>query len=67
MDQQSLERRTFIKHVTMAGAGAILIPALLPKSALVMDTNDALKDKQVLLVFGGWKGHEPEKCLLSRP
>ncbi len=62
MDQQSLERRTFIKHVTMAGAGAILIPALLPKSALGMDTNDALKDKKVLLVFGGWKGHEPEKC-----
>ncbi len=62
MDQQSLERRTFIKHVTMAGAGAILIPALLPKSALGMDTNEALKDKKVLLVFGGWKGHEPEKC-----
>ena len=62
MDQQSLERRTFIKHVTMAGAGAILIPALLPKSALGMDTNDALKGKKVLLVFGGWEGHEPEHC-----
>jgi len=62
MDQQSLERRTFIKHVTMAGAGAILIPTLLPKSALAMDTNDALKGKKVLLVFGGWKGHEPQQC-----
>ena len=62
MDQQSLERRTFIKYVTIAGAGAILIPALLPKSVLGMDTNDALRDKKVLLVFGGWKGHEPEKC-----
>ncbi len=62
MDQQSLERRTFIKHITMAGAGAILIPALLPKSALAMDTNDALKGKKVLLVFGGWEGHEPQQC-----
>jgi len=62
MDQQSLERRTFIKHVTKAGAGAILIPTLLPKSALAMDTNDALKGKKVLLVFGGWKGHEPQQC-----
>ena len=62
MDQQSLERRTFIKHFTMAGAGAILIPSLLPKSAMGMDTNDALKDKKVLFVFGGWEGHEPEHC-----
>ena len=62
MDQQSLERRAFIKHVTLVGTGAILIPVLLPKSALGMDTNDALKDKKVLLVFGGWEGHEPEQC-----
>jgi type 1 glutamine amidotransferase len=62
MDQQSLERRTFIKHVTMAGAGAILLGASLPGSVLGMDTNDALRDKKALFVFGGWKGHEPEKC-----
>ncbi len=49
MDQQSSDRRTFIKHFTMAGAGAILLPGLLPKSALGMDTNDALKGKKVLL------------------
>jgi type 1 glutamine amidotransferase len=62
MDQQSLERRTFIKHVTMAGAGAILIPGLLPKSAMGRDNNDALKDKKVLFVHGGWEGHEPDEC-----
>jgi len=62
MDQQSSERRTFIKHLAMAGAGSILIPGMLPKSAQGKDANDALKDKKVLFVFGGWKGHEPEQC-----
>lgn len=62
MDQQSSDRRTFIKHVTLAGAGAILIPGLMPKSASGMDTNDALKGKKILFVYGGWKGHEPEQC-----
>jgi type 1 glutamine amidotransferase len=62
MDQQSLDRRTFIKHVSIAGAAALMIPGLQPKSVLGMDTNEALKDKKVLLVFGGWTGHEPEEC-----
>ena len=62
MDQQSLERRHFIKHLTMAGAGALLIPGLMPKTALGSDTNDALKGKKVLFVYGGWEGHEPVKC-----
>lgn len=62
MSQQSSERRTFIKHVTMAGAGAILIPTLLPKSVQALDTNDALMGKKVLLVYGGWDGHEPRQC-----
>lgn len=62
MDQQSLERRFFIKRVTMAGAGALLIPGLIPKPALGSDTNDALDGKKVLFVYGGWEGHEPVKC-----
>lgn len=62
MDQQSSTRRTFIKHVTMAGAGAFLLPGWMPSSAFGMETNDALKDKKVLFVYGGWKGHEPEQC-----
>ena len=62
MDQQSSERRTFIKHIAMAGAGTILLPGILPKSVQAKGANDALKGKKVLFVFGGWKGHEPEQC-----
>lgn len=62
MEQESLERRRFIKHLTMAGAGAVLLPGLLPGSAMGKDTDDALIGKKTLFVFGGWKGHEPEKC-----
>jgi type 1 glutamine amidotransferase len=62
MDQHSLQRRTFIKQLTVAGAASVLMPSLLPKTAMARNNNVALKGKKVLFVFGGWKGHEPEKC-----
>ncbi len=46
----------------MAGAGCILLPGFMTKTALAKDVNDALKGKKVLFVHGGWQGHDPEKC-----
>ena len=62
MDQQTLARRTFLKQTAMAGAGAILIPGLMPNTAFGRAKSEALKDKKVLFTWGGWKGHEPEQC-----
>jgi type 1 glutamine amidotransferase len=62
MDQQTLARRTFLKHAALAGAGAMIVPGLIPKSVLGRNVPDALKDKKVLFSWGGWKGHEPEPC-----
>ena len=62
MTKKSLVRRTFIKHGTMAGAGALILPGLLYKTAVGQENESALKDKKVLLTWGGWTGHEPEQC-----
>jgi type 1 glutamine amidotransferase len=51
-----------MKQLTVAGAGSMLIPVFLPKTVMGRNSNIALKGKKVLFVFGGWKGHEPEKC-----
>ena len=62
MKKKSLARRTFIKHGAMAGAGAIMLPGLLHKTAYGRQDESVLKDKKVLFTWGGWRGHEPEQC-----
>jgi len=39
-----------------------MLPVILHKTALGQENESALKDKKVLLIWGGWKGHEPEQC-----
>jgi type 1 glutamine amidotransferase len=62
MHRQTLNRRTFLKHTAIAGTGAALIPGLLPLKASGRQTESALAGKKVLFIYGGWEGHEPEKC-----
>ncbi|MFC2098158.1 ThuA domain-containing protein [Bacteroidota bacterium] len=62
MHQQSSSRRTFLKHAAIAGAGAVIIPSFIPKAAYGKQQDTRLQGKKVLFVYGGWEGHEPEKC-----
>jgi type 1 glutamine amidotransferase len=62
MEQHSLERRTFLKQLTLSGTAIVLAPGWMSEAALGKADNDQLKGKKVLFVYGGWKGHEPVKC-----
>jgi type 1 glutamine amidotransferase len=54
-------RRSFISQSAAAAAAAIITPSVFRRSFLP-ETNSPLNGKKVLFVWGGWMGHEPDKC-----
>ncbi len=62
MGSQSFDRRAFLKHAAVTGTAAALAPGLLSFSTSGRQSEPALKGKKVLFIYGGWEGHEPEKC-----
>jgi type 1 glutamine amidotransferase len=54
-------RRSFITKSAAATAAAIITPSALGRSFL-QDLKSPLYGKRVLYVWGGWMGHEPDKC-----
>lgn len=52
---RNMSRRNFVGTSAAAGIGATLTA-----SKIVLGEN--AKKRKVLLVFGGWKGHDPEPC-----
>jgi|GEM_PF-3887891 len=47
------------KKIALAGMPAITLMSLLLLAAQPECTGQDLKGKRVLIVFGGWDGHEP--------
>ncbi len=62
MKTHSLSRRSFIEKAVTAGAGAVLGSAACQEPSGGSD-NPSLKGKNVLMVWGGWEGHEPRQCV----
>jgi type 1 glutamine amidotransferase len=56
-----VSRRSFISKGVLITAASIISPAILSRSNFVQ-SGSALKGKKVLFVWGGWMGHEPDKC-----
>lgn len=56
-----VSRRNFISKSASVAAAAIVMPSLLGKR-LPGSGLSPLKGKKVLYVWGGWMGHEPDKC-----
>lgn len=56
-----ITRRSFISKGAMLASAALVVPSLAGRS-LYQDSPTVLKGKKVLYVWGGWKGHEPDKC-----
>lgn len=54
-------RREFLKISAGLGATALVGSAACRPSAALLDSN--LKGKKVLMVWGGWNGHEPKQCI----
>jgi type 1 glutamine amidotransferase len=54
-------RRSFIRKASLAAAAAVIIPPVMVKGNS-RPADSPLKGKKVLFVWGGWMGHEPDKC-----
>lgn len=55
-----ITRRTFIKNGSALAALAVIGPAGFPMNS--KEEKSVLNGKKVLFIWGGWQGHEPEKC-----
>jgi uncharacterized protein len=56
-----LSRRQFISRSATLAAAAVITPSLLG-SKFSSSSEQTLNKKRVLFVWGGWMGHEPDKC-----
>jgi hypothetical protein len=56
-----MNRRKFLYQAGLAGTMLGISP-LLQASASPLKTLPSLKNKKILFVWGGWAGHEPDKC-----
>jgi len=56
-----ITRRSFIQKSAAAAAATLIIPALNSCNQHAEGTSP-LKGKKVLYIWGGWMGHEPDKC-----
>lgn len=56
-----ITRRSFLAKGAAAAAAAIIAPEILSRSVQTA-SGSQLNGKRVLFVWGGWMGHEPDKC-----
>jgi type 1 glutamine amidotransferase len=56
-----ITRRSFISKGAAVAAATFVTPSLFSRG-LVPQGKSVLDGKKVLLVWGGWMGHEPDKC-----
>lgn len=56
-----VSRRSFISKSAAVAAAAIITPSVFGRS-IYNSGNSPLNGKKVLFVWGGWMGHEPDKC-----
>jgi hypothetical protein len=55
-----VSRRSFLTKSAAAASAAIIAPALFNRN--LPSGSSTLTGKKVLFVWGGWMGHEPDKC-----
>ena len=63
MGQEIVDRRKFIEKTLAAGVGALLTTRMACRTRTQERLTPSLKDKSVLMVWGGWLGHEPKQCI----
>jgi uncharacterized protein len=56
-----ITRRSFISKGAAAAAAAVMAPSVY-SAGVNRAAKSPLSDKKVLFVWGGWMGHEPDKC-----
>jgi type 1 glutamine amidotransferase len=63
MKQNSLSRRNFLEKIVLTSAGAMISARTFSRSKTKSTQSPSLQGKSVLIVWGGWMGHEPKKCI----
>mgnify|MGYP006292231393 CR=1 FL=1 len=58
-----MKRRDFIKKAAVSAAAAGFLSNKTAKASAGKAPEWSLKNKKVLMVWGGWDGHEPKKCI----
>ena len=56
-----ITRRSFIEKGTTAAVAAVIAPSVY-SSSIFSEGKSPLDGRKVLYVWGGWMGHEPDKC-----
>ena len=57
MEKIQIQRRDFIKHSLSTGMAASLA------GKNIFASENEKRNKTILIVWGGWEGHEPKKCV----
>ncbi len=63
MKKPDISRRGFLGKLTMAGAGSLMIPQMSFPATPGIPLPKTLKGKKILMVWGGWEGHQPKQCV----
>ena len=63
MSQGIVDRRVFIEKTITLGMGGLLASCVAKQNGQQQTPTPFLKNKKVLMVWGGWMGHEPKKCI----
>jgi hypothetical protein len=56
-----ITRRNFLVKTALITSAALFTPSLAGRT-LIQNSGSPLNGKKVLFVWGGWMGHEPDKC-----
>jgi uncharacterized protein len=56
-----VSRRSFFSKSAAVAAAAVIAPSVFSRD-IFTGADSPLKGKKVLFVWGGWMGHEPDKC-----
>lgn len=63
MNHGNLDRRRFLEKTCTAGLGTLLLSPIACQDRRVNGPLPSLEEKKVLIVWGGWQGHEPKQCV----
>lgn len=63
MNHRTISRRSFLEKMVITSAATLLSTKILGQTQYGKSKTPSLQDKSVLMVWGGWDGHEPRKCV----
>ena len=63
MRKADVTRRGFLEKISTLGLGAMILPRAGLSSTPTEKLPQTLRGRKVLMVWGGWDGHEPKQCV----